>query len=95
MLEFAVEESCMDEFEGEWEETSFYCSECGGILSYKLVNGQNGTVNIAFCCEGAGEDLFTFEIATGLANGDLQGLKKRKPIKKEVTITVWERKSEE
>jgi hypothetical protein len=70
------------------------CPKCGGILSSKLVKGKNGTVNIAFWCEGAGEDLFTFEIATGLADEDLQRFKKGKPIKKEVTITVWERKSE-
>ena len=83
------------EDEEEWEETSFCCPECGGILSYKLVNDKNGTVNIAFFCEGAGEDLFTFEIATGLADVDLRRLKKGKPIKKEETITVLERKSEE
>ena len=85
----------MEKNEKEREETSFYCPECGSALSYKLVNGQNGTVNIAFWCEGAGDDLFTFEIAAGLTNEYLQRLKKRKPIKKEVTITVWERKSEE
>jgi hypothetical protein len=85
----------MEESGEEWEEASFCCPECGGVLSYKLVNGKNGTVKIAFFYEGAGEDLFTFEIATGLGNEDLQRFKKGKPIKKEVTITVWERKSEE
>jgi predicted RNA-binding Zn-ribbon protein involved in translation (DUF1610 family) len=85
----------MGGFEEEWEETSFHCPECGSALAYKLVKGQNRTVNIAFWCEGAGDDLFTFEIATGLTNGDLQRLKKGKPIKKDVTVTVWERKKEE
>jgi predicted RNA-binding Zn-ribbon protein involved in translation (DUF1610 family) len=85
----------MVELEEEWEETSFHCPECGSALSYKLVKGQNGTVNMAFWCEGAGDDLFTFEIATGLTNMNLQRLKKGKPIKKEATVTVWERKSEE
>ena len=85
----------MQESEEEWEEASFCCPECGSVLSYNLVKGKNGTINIAFCCEGAGEDLFTFEIATGLTNEDLQRFKKGKSIKKGVTITVWERKSEE
>ena len=45
----------MVELEEEWEETSFHCPECGSALSYKLVKGQNGTVNMAFWCEGAGD----------------------------------------
>jgi hypothetical protein len=85
----------MEESGEEWEEASFYCPECGSVLSHDLVRGKNGTINIAFCCEGAGDDLFTFEIATGLTNEDLQRFKKGKPIKKDVTIAVWERKSEE
>jgi len=85
----------VDEFEEEWRETYWYCPEYGNALSHKLINGSNGTVNIAFWCEGAGDDLFTFEIATGLLNQDLKRLKKGKSIKKEVTLTVWERKSEE
>ena len=85
----------MGEIEGEWAETCLCCPECGSALSRKLVAGRNDTVNVAFFCEGAGDDLFTFEIATGLTNEQLQGLMKGKPIKKMVTLTVWERKSEE
>jgi len=84
----------MEESGEEWEEASFCCPECGGVLSHDLVRGKNGTINIAFYCEGAGEDLFTFEIATGLTNEDLISFKKGKSFKKGVTITVWERKSE-
>jgi hypothetical protein len=69
-----VEEYWMDEFEEDWEEDSFCCPECGGVLSHKLVKGENGTVNVAFWCEGAGEDLFSFEISTGLMNKDLKKL---------------------
>jgi predicted RNA-binding Zn-ribbon protein involved in translation (DUF1610 family) len=54
----------MGELKEDWEEASFRCPECGEALSYKLVKVKNRTINIAFFCEGAGDDVFSFEIAT-------------------------------
>ena len=78
----------------EWKETDFACPECGEILSHTLVKGKKGTVNVAFFCEGAGEDVFTFEIATGLSNADIAKLEKGIIIKKEMEVRLWEREKD-
>ena len=52
-------------------------------------------VVIEFFCEGPGEDVFSFQIETGLVDGELEYLWKRKPLKKEMTVKLLYRKSEE
>jgi len=72
-----------------WErKTDLECPECGGILSYKLVRGEECTVNIEFFCESDKDNVFAFEIETGLSNEDIAKLEKGEVVKKEMTVKV-------
>lgn len=52
------------------------CPECGDPLSVSVdKNRKTGRIEITFWCEGAGEDIFEFQILTGLKNKDLEELK--------------------
>ena len=50
---------------------------------------------IEFYCERPGNDDFSFQIETGLVDGKLEYLRKRKPLRKEMTVKLLRRKSEE
>lgn len=77
------------------EEEYFTCPECGYPLSTCFSKDRKGKFAIEFFCEGPGEDEFSFQIATSLADEDIAGLKKGKTITKEMAIKVLVRKSEE
>ena len=74
------------------------CPECGypltGIKVYK--DDETGEITIEFFCDEAGEDVFRFQIITGLTDEDIAELTKTgEIIHKEMGIKLIERKSEE
>lgn len=71
----------------------FKCPECGYPLSCDLIKDKKGQFKMEFFCEGVGDDLFHFEIATGLTNNSIAKLVVRKDLKKDVVIKLIERKS--
>jgi hypothetical protein len=56
---------------------------------------RKGLVRIVFWCDGCGDDTFSFQILTGLANKDIKGLVLGKPLVKEMTVELLFRQSEE
>ena len=73
-----------------------FCPECGDPLSISVEkDDETGEIKIEFFCEGAGDDVFSFQISTGLTDEDLEELKeKEKTIRKEMVIKLLERKPE-
>lgn len=72
------------------------CPECGDPLSVSIdKNRKTGKIEIAFWCEGAGGDIFEFQMLTGLKNKDLEELKDvGKIIWKRMGIKLIARKAE-
>ncbi len=69
----------------------FKCPLCGEPLSMNLSRDSRGKFHIEFFCEGAGDDSFSFEIATGLSNSSIAKLKLGE-YTKEMTVELLERK---
>lgn len=74
------------------------CPECGypltGIRVYK--DDETGEMTIEFFCDEAGDDIFRFQIITGLTDEDIGKLTKiGEIIRREMGIKLIERKSEE
>ena len=72
----------------------FECPECGSILSSELHEDGEQKISIHFFCEGAGEDKFSFKIATGLTVFDPEEFEEGKPLKKGMPVELLERKSD-
>lgn len=77
------------------EEVSFTCPECNYPLSRFISKDKEDQFVIKFYCEGPKNDNFSFQIETGLVDEELEYLRKTKPIKKEMTVRLLMRKSEE
>jgi hypothetical protein len=73
------------------------CPECGYPLTgIKVLKDKRGKITIEFFCDEAGEDRFSFQIATGLTDKDIGRLKEKgKAIPKQMAVRLLERKSEE
>ena len=73
------------------------CPECGYELTRKtLKNDITAEITIEFFCDQAGEDIFRFQILTGLTDDDIAKLTKiGKTIRREMAVKLVERKSEE
>ena len=74
------------------------CPECGdplaGIKNYK--DDETGNITIEFFCDGTGDDIFCFQILTGLTDKNIAELTETgKTIRKEMGIKLMARKSEE
>ena len=75
------------------EESFFRCPECGEVLSSVLEEDGYQRISIQFFCEGAGDDVFSFRIKTGLTDIDLEDLEPGKPLRKVMSVELLERKS--
>ncbi|MCP8307690.1 MAG: hypothetical protein H3Z54_03240 [archaeon] len=77
-------------------EREAHCPECGDILSVSVEKDRKTReIKIRFFCEGAGDDVFEFEILTGLKDKDLDNLKTpRERIMKEMYIRLLRREPE-
>jgi uncharacterized protein (UPF0212 family) len=73
---------------------AFKCPECGEYLSFDFLKDKEGKVKIEFYCEGAGDDMFSFKMSTGLTNKDIKELEIGKALSKEMAVELLERKSE-
>lgn len=74
------------------------CPECGYELTgiKVLKDDETGKITIEFFCDEAGDDIFRFQILTGLTDEDIEELTEiGKTIPKEMGIKLVERKSEE
>jgi hypothetical protein len=74
------------------------CPECGYELTgiRVLKDDETGEITIEFFCDEAGDDIFRFQIITGLTDEDIGKLTEiGKTIQKEMRIKLIERKSEE
>ena len=73
------------------------CPECGYELTKKVLQDDiTDEITIEFFCDQTGEDLFRFQILTGLTDDDIAKLTKiGKTIRKEMALKLVERKSEE
>jgi len=68
------------------------CPECGHPLSVSVEEDEKtGEIKIVLFCEGAGEDIFSMEILTGLTNDDLFELRDTggKIIWRKMGVKVW------
>ena len=72
----------------------FKCPLCVSPLSIDVSKDGHGKFKIEFYCEGGGDDRFSFELATGLSNKDIANLKADESLRKDVKITILERKEE-
>ena len=73
------------------------CPECGNELTgiRVLKDDETAKITLEFYCDGAGEDMFTFQILTGLTNNDIAKLTETgKTIQRKMAIKLVERKSE-
>lgn len=72
------------------------CPECGDPLSVSVETDEDTEeIKIRFFCEGAGDDVFEFQILTGLTSEDLDGLTKRnKKVRKEMFLQLLRREKE-
>ena len=73
------------------------CPECGNPLTgIRVMKDKRGKITIEFFCDEGGEDIFNFQIVTGLTDKDIGRLKEKgKAIPKEMAVRLIERKSEE
>ncbi len=76
------------------EEETPTCPECGYPLTGKFLKNR-GKMTISFFCDQGGEDIFRFQILTGISDRDIANLVVGKPLRKEVTVKLLKRKSEE
>jgi len=57
---------------------------------------KRGKITLEFFCDEGGEDIFSFQIVTGLTDKDIERLKEKgKAIPKEMAVRLIDRKSEE
>jgi hypothetical protein len=72
------------------------CPECGYPLTgIRLLKDKKRKITIEFFCDEAGEDIFRFQIETGLSDKDIKKLKEEgKAIPREMLVRLVERKSE-
>ncbi len=72
------------------------CPECGNPLTgIRVLKDNGGKITIEFFCDEGGEDVFSFQIVTGLTDKDIGKLKEKgKAIPKEMVVKLIERKSE-
>jgi hypothetical protein len=72
------------------------CPECGYPLTgIRLLKDKKRKITIEFFCDEAGEDIFRFQIETGLSDKDIEKLKEEgKAIPREMLVRLVERKSE-
>jgi len=77
-------------------ERAALCPECGEPLSISVeLDEETNEIKIVFFCEGAGDDVFAFEILTGLTNDDLCELTEEgKVIEKKMKIKLLKREPE-
>jgi len=74
------------------------CPECGYELTgiRVLKEDETGEITIEFFCDGPGDDIFSFQIITGLTDEDIGNLREvGKAIQREMGIKLIKRKSEE
>ena len=74
------------------------CPECGYELTgiRVLKDDTTAEITIEFFCDQAGEDMFTFQILTGLTDNDIAKLTKiGKKIPRKMALRLVELKSEE
>jgi hypothetical protein len=73
------------------------CPECGNPLTgIRVMKDKRGKITMEFFCDEGGEDIFNFQIVTGLTDKDIGRLKEKgKAIPKEMAVRLIERKSEE
>ena len=74
------------------------CPECGYQLTgiRVLKDDITAEITIEFYCDGASEDIFSFQILTGLTDDDIAKLTKiGKTMRKEMALKLVERKCEE
>jgi hypothetical protein len=73
------------------------CPECGNPLTgIRVLKDKGGKITIEFFCDEGGEDVFSFQIVTGLTDKEIGKLKEKgKAIPKEMAVKLIERKSEE
>ena len=74
------------------------CPECGYELTgfRVLKDDKTAEITIEFFCDGAGEDIFSFQILTGLTDHDIAELTQiGKKIPRKMVLKLVERKSEE
>ena len=78
-------------------EEDIVCPECGYSLSKKILKDEiTNEIYIEFFCDQAGDDLFRFQILTGLTDDDIAELSKNgKTMRREMALKLVERKSEE
>lgn len=72
------------------------CPECGNSLTgIRVLKDKNGKITIEFFCDEGGEDIFSFQILTGLTDKEIGKLKEKgKAIPKEMLVKLIDRKSE-
>lgn len=74
------------------------CPECGYELTgiKVLKDDLSNEIKIEFFCDQAGEDIFRFQILTGLTDNDISELTEiRKEIPRKMVFKLVERKSEQ
>ena len=74
------------------------CPECGHELTgiRVLKDEVTAEITLEFYCDGAGEDIFRFQILTGLTDNDIAELTEiGKNIPRKMVLKLVERKSEE
>jgi hypothetical protein len=73
----------------------FKCPECGAYLCTDFQKEKGGKIAIEFFCDGAGDDVFSFRISTGLTNKDIKNLEMGKAVAREMIVKLLVRKSEQ
>jgi len=78
-------------------EEDIVCPECEYSLSKKILKDEiTNEISIEFFCDQAGDDLFRFQILTGLTDDNIAELSKNgKPMRREMSLKLVEHKSEE
>ena len=73
------------------------CPECGNPLTgIRVMKDKRGKITMEFFCDEGGEDVFSFQIVTGLTDKVIGRPKEKgKAIPKEMAVKPIERKSEE
>ena len=66
------------------------------MTGIEVLKDKRGKITIEFFCDEGGEDIFGFQILTGLTDNDIGRLREKgKAIPKEMAVKLIERKSEE
>ena len=78
-------------------EEDVLCPECEYEHAKNILKDNvTGEIAIEFFCDQAGEDVFHFQLLTGLTDDDIAEFTKiGKTVRKEMTLRLVQRKSEE